>query len=172
MPRFHIIWGTYGSWLPGDPRGFRTRHHRQHVDGDYRSPPPAGRYAGLHAHARRSLKQSEVVIPSDLREVVGRRCLERFVEEGVTVAALSVGGCHVHVAIVCPGDGLKQLVGRVKKTSSHRVRDRLPGRVWQAGCKVVPVRSDHHWDEVLRYIADHAPQAWVWLAITLGVERS
>jgi len=80
------------------------------------------------------------------------------------VAALSVGGRHAHAALTHRGADLKQMVGRVKKTSSHRVRDRLPGRVWEAGCKVVPVRDDRHWAEVLGYIADHAPHAWVWLA--------
>src|ERR1700730_2765282 len=35
-----ITWGTYGSWLPGDPRGFRTWRHREYV------PPPYGRAEG------------------------------------------------------------------------------------------------------------------------------
>jgi hypothetical protein len=28
---YHIIMSTYGSWLYGDARGFRTRHHREHI---------------------------------------------------------------------------------------------------------------------------------------------
>ena len=164
MPRYHLMWGTYGSWLPGDPRGFRTRHHRQHVDGDYRNPPPPGTYEGLHAHVCRSLKQAPVTIPPGLRETVGRRCLDRFAEEGIAVAALSVGGQHAHAAVACPSNGLKQMVGRVKKVSSHRVRDRLPGRLWQAGCRPVRIRDASHWRNVLEYIAAHAPHAWVWVA--------
>ena len=163
MPRYHITWGTYGSWLPGDPRGFRTRHHRLHIDGDYRHPPAPGTYDGLHAYVRGNLKQSPVVIPGDLRETVGRACLARFAEEGAAVAALSIGGKHAHAAVACPSVGLKQMVGRVKKVSSHRVRDRLPGRLWQGGCRPVRVRDDAHWRNVLDYIADHAPHAWVWL---------
>ena len=60
--RYHITWGTYGSWLPGDPRGFRTRGHRQHVEGDHRHPPLAGQYEGLHAHARGLLKKPPVTL--------------------------------------------------------------------------------------------------------------
>ncbi len=60
---YHVTWSTYGSWLPGDPRGFRTRGHRLHVDGDYRNPPPKGKYTGLHAHAKSSLVKPAVVIP-------------------------------------------------------------------------------------------------------------
>ena len=55
---FHVILGTYGSWLPGDPRGFRTRHHRDHVDGDYKSPPPPGIYEHFH-------ETNTATLPSD-----------------------------------------------------------------------------------------------------------
>ena len=40
---YHCVGSTYGSWLRGDPRGFSTFRHREHVEGDYRSPPiPVG----------------------------------------------------------------------------------------------------------------------------------
>ena len=32
---YHVMCHTYGTWLPGDPKGFRTRHHREQVEGDY-----------------------------------------------------------------------------------------------------------------------------------------
>jgi hypothetical protein len=48
---YHSITSTYGAWLYGDERGFRTRHHREHVDGDYKSPPPRGLYAKEFAAA-------------------------------------------------------------------------------------------------------------------------
>lgn len=51
---------TYGTWLPWDGRGFRTRHHREHVDGDYRSPPPVGMYNGLRRHSKSSMKREPV----------------------------------------------------------------------------------------------------------------
>ncbi|WP_437230609.1 hypothetical protein SH661x_002053 [Planctomicrobium sp. SH661] len=58
---FHVTLTTYGAWLPGDPRGFRTRHHREHVEGDYRDPPPAGKYEGLHRASERLLKSTPTV---------------------------------------------------------------------------------------------------------------
>jgi len=161
--RYHIMWGTYGSWLPGDPRGFRTRKGRTHVPWDYKNPPPPGTYDRLHAHAERTLKKPPVILPAGLREPIGRACLERFGVEGVEVFALSVGGVHVHTAIDCPGDRLKERVGRVKSVSSHRVREQLPGRVWQDGCRPIRVRDEAHWQNVLDYIKSHAPGAWVWV---------
>ena len=41
---YHCNGSTYGTWLPGDPRGWRSRNHRVHVPGDYRTPPPPGRF--------------------------------------------------------------------------------------------------------------------------------
>ena len=46
MPRpnkcwWHVTLSTYGSWLPGDQRGFRSRKHKIHSSGDYKNPPPA-----------------------------------------------------------------------------------------------------------------------------------
>ncbi len=159
---YHISWGTYGSWLPGDPRGFRTRGHCEHVTGDYKNPPAPGKYKGLHAHAKASLKKPPVSIPPELREIVGRQCLKQLDKEGVEVFVISVDSWHVHVAVDCAAEGLKLMVGRVKKVSSHKVRDRIPGRLWQAGCHPVAVRDERHWHNVLRYILDHAPEAWVW----------
>ena len=57
---FHFMTSTYGSWLYGDPRGFRTRHHREHVDGDYKNPPPLGLYSQQFERSIKSLKQPVV----------------------------------------------------------------------------------------------------------------
>ena len=160
--RYHISWGTYGSWLPGDPRGFRTRSHRQHIDGDYRNPPPTGKYAALHAYARDALKKPPVTIEADLQQIVALACLEQFAKEAADVSAISVDCWHVHVAVVCPAAGIKQMIGRVKKVSSHRVRRRIPGRLWQAGCHIVPIRNEEHWRNVLAYIAAHGRKGWAW----------
>ena len=39
---YHVNGNTYGTWLPGDERGWRSRHHKVHVNGDYKNPPPPG----------------------------------------------------------------------------------------------------------------------------------
>jgi REP element-mobilizing transposase RayT len=134
-----------------------------HVDGDYKNPPPSGVYEELHAYVKKHMRKSSVTIPSSLRPIVGQACLEQFPKEDAEVAVLSVSGQHVHVAVLCLQSGLKQMIGRVKKVSSHRIRNQLPGKVWAAGCKPVLVRDDEHWANVLKYIRNHK-NAWVWCA--------
>src|SRR5215475_2814518 len=94
---FHLILTTYGSWLYGDARGFRTRHHREHVEGDYKNPPPPGQYADLAARSSEALAQPPVVLPPALREVVGEAIRERLEGLGALVLCESVSGQHIHV---------------------------------------------------------------------------
>jgi len=120
-------------------------------------------YEALHAHAKAQQRKPSVVLPADLRPLVGTACLEQFAKEDVCVHAISVGGEHVHVALDCPRHEVKQMIGRVKKVSSHRIRDRIPGKVWAQGCRPAAVRDAAHWRNLLRYIGNHAPRAWVWI---------
>ena len=90
---------TYGTWLPGDPRGFRTPGHRQHIEGDYRNPPPEGRYAGLHASARQSMTRDPVRLSVPLRVLVLDVFLKSFGKRRIEVACISVGKVHFHLLI-------------------------------------------------------------------------
>jgi hypothetical protein len=53
------------------PRGFRTRHHREHIEGDYKTPPPPGKYADRYKRNKESLKQEPVKLDPEMRGVVG-----------------------------------------------------------------------------------------------------
>lgn len=57
MPRPGKRWrfvtvGTLNAWLPGDPRGWRSRHHKRHSSGDYKNPPPPGEHEGLYRYCK------------------------------------------------------------------------------------------------------------------------
>jgi hypothetical protein len=57
----HFVETVYGAWLYGDTRGFRTRHHREHVEGDYKNPPPTEKYGSEWQRSIESLKQPPAV---------------------------------------------------------------------------------------------------------------
>jgi hypothetical protein len=79
---FHIILTAYGAWLYRDPRGFRTRHHREHVEGDYKNPPPHGKYADREARSRKLLKQEPVEWTPAWREIIGQAVIARLQQLG------------------------------------------------------------------------------------------
>ena len=161
---FHVIICTYGSWLPGDPRGFRTRNHREHVEGDYKNPPPAGVYDARLARTRKLLKQPPVVFPPEWRPIIGAALRERLEQEGATVISLSVGGQHAHIQAKMPPVLVDHWVGLAKRHVTFTLHERgWSGLVWAKGNNVKPIKDRTHQGNVFGYIGDHIREgAWVW----------
>jgi hypothetical protein len=99
---FHATTHTYGAWLYGDPRGFRTRHHRYHLEGDYKNPPPKGMYDAQLAQSKRLLKQEPVVVPLARRPVIGAARVEMFLRLEAQLLCLSISGQHAHLLAKMP----------------------------------------------------------------------
>jgi hypothetical protein len=164
MQWYHMITSTYGSWLYGDPRGFRTRHHREHVEGDYKNPPPPGSYEHLEQRSRTSLKQAPVIIPVQFRAVVGMAILNRLEELGTLVVCLSVSGQHCHVFAKLPFGRARDWMGKAKCDAWFKLRDLgWKTKLWGKRGKTIPIRDRRHQLNVYRYIMDHREEgAWVW----------
>lgn len=161
---FHIVLTTYGAWLRGDARGFRTRHHREHVEGDYKNPPPPGAYDTLARYSESLLKQSPVVLPADWRPVVGTAIRERLQGLGAQLLVISVSGQHVHAQAKMPLARVRDWVGLAKKHVWFEARDRgWVGKVFAIGSKRKPIRDHSHQVNTYNYIRRHASQgAWLW----------
>ena len=183
---FHCIGGTYGSWLPGDPRGFRTRHHREHVEGDYRNPPPAGIYEHRHRRAEDSLRFDPVTLRPEDRAVVCLAMASTLLAYGVELIEMSVGGQHFHALCRFPlelppspdgtqrpmphnllADGRdpigRHILGRAKRAASVAMlrigpkTKKTEGRpLWAKRTKFEPIRDRQHQLNVVAYIRDHA----------------
>lgn len=181
---YHCMSNTYGTWLPGDPRGFRTRGHREHIEGDYKSPPPQGRYEQRHRAAKQLLKRESVVLPRDVRPIVLAEMRSSFKRNGVEVIALSMSGMHVHVLGRFPmkrrtptfderglrtsaiDDPVRHLMGLAKQWSAKRlIRDRHceSGPIWARRGKIVRISDRRHQVKAFKYILDHVNEgATVW----------
>ncbi len=162
---YHCTGNTYGTWLRGSDLGFRERHHRKHVEGDYRNPPPAGKYAHLKRQSIDLMTQPAV----HLNDVERRIVLDAFVgslkSDGVEVIAVAVDGHHFHVLLRCPERDPRQWVARAKGRSARRlIRDgRRTGKVWGIRCAVKPIMDRRHQVTTFWYILRHAEQgAAVW----------
>ena len=172
---FHLMTNTYGTWLPGDGRGFRTRHHREHVEGDYKKPPPRGKYDERFKHARGLLKREPVFLSPEARRLAVEAFRYTMGEvHKLEVLAIAVTRVHVHVLVRMPGDqekkptasrrGLRErdparyYMGIAKERSSKSlVKEGLvaAGGAWAKRGKVKPIRDRKHQVNVFRYILDH-----------------
>src|SRR5436190_3175381 len=112
---YHLLATTYGAWLYGDARGFRTRHHREHVEGDYKNPPPAGTYAAKESRSKGSLRRQKVIIPESLRPVLGRALLEKLQKLGARVVCISVSAKHIHILAETEARVARRWMGLAKK---------------------------------------------------------
>ncbi|HCD34957.1 MAG TPA: hypothetical protein DER01_21300 [Phycisphaerales bacterium] len=158
----HITFGTYNSWLPGDPRGFRDHDHRVHSGGDHRCQPPQGEHDGLHEYAKRHSGKPIVIRKADRLIVLQsiRRKLDSMEHRFVIIASCAM---HVHVLVELPDDGklIRRFVGQLKRTASHALRNVSPGRVWARGGNHEPVVTRAHHRAVYDYLRRH-DKAWVW----------
>ena len=77
--------------------------------------------------------------------------------------ALAVAGMHCHMLIELPDDidRVWEIVGQCKATSSHAIRDRLPGRVWVNRGSARRVDTAEYQRNVYYYIL-HQKDAWIW----------
>jgi REP element-mobilizing transposase RayT len=93
---YFITFRTYGTWLPGDPRGTVDAAHR--TPGElYADPDPA-----REARARRISRAGGLVLDD-----LGRECVDSTIREGCRrrgwqLAALNVRTNHVHVVVSAP----------------------------------------------------------------------
>jgi len=161
---FHVVLTTYGAWLPGDDRGFRTRHHRLHVDGDYKYPPKPGKFQGLKKSAQASLKHDAVSLTVPQRQAVGEAVREKATVCGAEIACIAVAATHTHLLIGSDANLTRKTAGAIKRHTWFTLRNEGWNRkLWAKGGKYVPVETRSHWDNVFAYILRHESEgAYVW----------
>jgi REP element-mobilizing transposase RayT len=94
---YHLIWTTYGTWLPGDARGWI----KSGVPG-IQEPDPA-----LEQRARDMMAESEVRLTPAQRAAVGQTIRKHCQIRNWILHAVNVRRNHVHVVVTCTCDGEK-----------------------------------------------------------------
>jgi hypothetical protein len=130
----HLVWTTYGTWLPGDPRGhlsplFDVYGGIEELGGKLNLPDPDthARSVALMREAPRRLTPNEVCAVADENG--------RLIATTDTPAwAAAVEPNHVHLLVGPVREPISRFAGRLKGRTSSEVR-RLPGnadrrRVW------------------------------------------
>lgn len=168
---YHCTGSTYGTWLRGDPRGWRARHHREHVNGDYQSPPTAGIDRRLLERSQKLMKRARVVLTPQQRMIACRVFGQAMMIQRVQLVELCVGAKHWHGLMRFPFDAdrtpsARRLIGVAKKHSARALSDAglvAQGGVWATRCRCRPVTDRAHQLNIVRYIRNHAASgAAVW----------
>lgn len=163
---FHVILSTYGSWLPGDPRGFRTRKHKLHVEGDYKNPPPPDAFQGLQQSARNAMKRDSVTLGPDHKVIVSNALRETLHDKSIRLASSAVAARHAHLLAELHPDETRDIVGAAKRNAWFRLRDEgWKTKLWAKRPKFIPIEDWSHWRNSYRYILRHESEGavvWEW----------
>ena len=161
---YHVSSSTYGTWLRGDPRGWRSRRHREHVEGDYRNPPPEGRHEFLYEQSKRLLKKPPVRLTNDQRRIAVEAIAEKLKQLQRQPLAVSVDTVHYHILGRFLNGRVRAAVGRAKKHAWHLlVEQGFSGRAWAKACHPLPISDRQHQLRVYGYIRRHVEKgAYVW----------
>ena len=166
---YHCTANTYGTWLRGDPRGWRARHHREHVEGDYKNPPPEGKYDKLHEYSKRLMKRDAVHLERELRGIVVEEFGLRLWQDGVEVVVMSLDDHHLHTLLRAPDHNPRHLIGVGKLHTSHLLRQlglrEEAGGIWAKRSKAIPVKDRSHQLNVTGYVFDHEERGAAVVAI-------
>ena len=162
---FHITAHTYGAWLYGDPRGFRTRHHREHIEGDYKNPPPTGKYDEELERSKSLMTQDSVTLNPEWRKIVGAAVREKLTALGAQLLCVSMSNTHLHVLAKMPsGPTPRAWMGRAKAKASLVAKDNgWTGKLWAVRTKITPIKDRQHQLNTFGYILAHVDEgAWAW----------
>ena len=151
---YHLIWTTYGTWLPGDVRGWI----KSGLFG-IQEPNPE-----LEQHARDMMAESEVRLTPEQRAAVEQTIRKHCQIRNWILHAVNVRSNHVHLVVTCPCDGAKardelklwgsrclsDLAGLTRPVSAKAGR-----RHWwteKGECKAID--TPEYFENAVHYVAD------------------
>lgn len=166
---YHVITNTYGTWLRGDPRGWRERHHRKHVDGDYKNPPKPGTWERIYALSQRLMKRNAVHLDLELARIAVQSVVQCLHDDGVHVLVATLDDHHLHLVGKFVDDEPRARMGWAKLAATKAVKAfvsehpeqfdldlKLGEGIWQKRCKVVPIADRSHQLQATNYVAEHS----------------
>ncbi|NIA07009.1 MAG: hypothetical protein GWP14_05110 [Actinobacteria bacterium] len=122
MLGYMITWTTYGTWLPGDDRGYVT--HGKIL----------GRNEGLRQTNMRRLKSRIVNLSQQEQEVVRRAILSRAESLRQKIYAIVVRSNHVHIVAQRISKSIEMVVSYYKNSARLALRaNGFTDRLWTRG---------------------------------------
>ena len=143
---YFITWTTYGTWVPGDARGWRKRGQWEQV------PRPL-----LERWCREQMKGDTVLLSPADRETVEQACREHCQFRGWELLAVNARSNHVHVVVVA-NEAPKKVRDQLKANCTRCLRQQpVPlnvERTWTRGGDVEILDTDDDIETVVTYVTE------------------
>lgn len=154
-----LTWTTYGTWLPGDRRGYVSNTLRDEGVEPKRNRPGTD-YTADHEFTRRRAaaiqKYPSVWLSPYAAVVVAESLAEAAADRGWRIVRGAIMANHVHVVLRdVPDDGpgvRRALMGVSRKALTERVNESRPKRWWTAGGSDRYLHDERSILDAIRYV--------------------
>ncbi len=109
---YYLTWTTYGTWLPGDERGWVAK------PGEFRAPDPKREEA-----ARKLMTESALTLDVEQRCIVEDTIADHCRIRGWHLHARNCRTQHVHVVVTAPGVHPKVVMDQFKAWCTRRLKE-------------------------------------------------
>jgi REP element-mobilizing transposase RayT len=143
---YFITWTTYGTWLPGDARGWRKRRRGPQL------PQPL-----LEQWCRKEMNGEAVLLQTHDRDTVEDACREHCQIRGWHLLAVSARTNHIHV-VVGANTPPKTVRDQLKANCTRRLRTQSTPlnveKTWTTGGDCEILDRDEDIDAAIRYVVE------------------
>ncbi|QDU93307.1 transposase [Lignipirellula cremea] len=141
-----ITWTTYGTWMPGDARGWRDRSRGEQL------PRPL-----LERWCREQMTGETVLLEPHDRETVENACREHCLFRNWQLYAVNARTNHVHV-VVASMENPQKVCEQLKANCTRRLRQQetplFRARTWTRGGDCSILDSDKDIELAVQYVVE------------------
>jgi len=141
---YMVTWTTYGSWLPGDERGYVK--DGQILPGD----------VGTLERNKQRRKSAAVRLSTREKQIVHRVILTEAQKLGHQIEVCVVFSNHVHLVARPHSESIEEVVGRYKSVTTRALWEHSrKGRIWTKGYDKRFFFSEGDLTTRIKYVQNH-----------------
>jgi len=167
-----LTWHTYGTWLPGDKRGFVSPVRMDSGQSELHNVPRTSTdcdHPQLSHWARARLKSDPIVFSKLQADVLAAQLQQTAVYRGWSLLAFAIVTNHVHVVLGVAGDpNPSDLIGDLKSYGSRALNQRFErpqaGTWWTESGSKRKLDSEQSILGAIRYTIEQQGALVVWCA--------
>lgn len=110
---YFLTWTTYGTWLPGDERGWVDK------PGEFQAPDVYRKYA-----AQRLMTEPALTLGIEQRRIVEATIADHCRIRGWHLHAINGRTQHIHVVVTAPGRDPEDVMDQFKAWCTRRLKER------------------------------------------------
>ncbi len=165
-----LTWTTYGTWLPGDDRGFVSNVRDgpgPEVKHNTPGTPCDANQRGLAIAAREQMTGPTIRLTAALAGPLAEQFRETARFRGWTLLGVAIMANHVHLVVAVPGDPDPEALLRDFKSYGSRCLNRLAGKPrsqtwWTTSGSRRILRDKRAERNALAYVRNQESPLYVW----------